>query len=85
MSRSISLDLNRDHKTIWKDCLDIIKDAVSSLSYNTWFLPIKPIELNEDVLKIQVPSNIFIDWIEGHYNSIINKAVTTVLDRKSVV
>ncbi len=79
MSRSISLDLNRDHKTIWKDCLDIIKDAVSPLSYNTWFLPIKPIELNEDILKIQVPSNIFIDWIEGHYNSIINKAVTAVL------
>jgi chromosomal replication initiator protein len=42
-------------------------------------LPIKPIELNEDILKIQVPSNIFIDWIEGHYNSIINKAVTAVL------
>ncbi|HPN37181.1 MAG TPA: chromosomal replication initiator protein DnaA [Melioribacteraceae bacterium] len=79
MRRSISLDLNRDYKTIWKDCLDIIKETVSPLSYNTWFLPIKPIELADSTLKIQVPSHIFIDWIEDHFNSTINKAVTTVL------
>lgn len=79
MRRSISLDLRRDHKTIWKDCLEIIKNSVSPLSYNTWFLPIEPIELTDSTLKIQVPSNIFVDWIEGHFNLTINKAVTSVL------
>ncbi|MFH0736153.1 MAG: chromosomal replication initiator protein DnaA [bacterium] len=78
-SRVISLDLNSDPKTIWRNCLNIIKDNVPAITYNTWFLPIKPIGLTNKTLKIQVPNNFFIEWIEEHYNSIINKAVKTIL------
>ena len=48
---------------IWKECLEIIKKNVSNITYNTWFLPIKPYDINDRVLKIQVPNNFFIEWI----------------------
>lgn len=68
-----------DSKEIWKQCLKIIKENVRALTYNTWFLPIKPLEINEDTLKIQVPNNFFIEWIDEHYNTLINRTINQVL------
>ena len=70
---------SRSSTTIWKECLKLIKQNVSNITYNTWFLPIKPFDLDEDTLKIQVPNNFFIEWIEEHYNTLINKTVHYVL------
>jgi len=70
---------NWNSTQIWKDCLKIIKQNVSNITYNTWFLPIKPFELDEKTLKIQVPNNFFIEWIEEHYNTLINKTVHQIL------
>ncbi len=64
---------------VWKDCLKTIKNDVPFITYNTWFLPIKPIELENSTLKIQVPNNFFIEWIDEHYNALINKTVKQVL------
>jgi chromosomal replication initiator protein len=68
-----------DPKSIWKDCLIIIKENVPFLAYNTWFLPIKPFEVEDNSLKVYVPNAYFIEWIEEHYNTIINKAVKQIL------
>jgi chromosomal replication initiator protein len=68
-----------DPKETWKQCLKIIKDNVPALTYNTWFLPIKPLEIYEDTLKIQVPNNFFIEWIDEHYNTLINRTISQVL------
>lgn len=71
--------LEKDANRIWKECLSIIKENVPFITYNTWFLPIKPFELDNNTLKIYVPNNFFIEWIEEHYNTLINKTVTQVL------
>ena len=62
-------------KDIWKKCLSLIKESVPALTYNTWFLPIKPLSFSGDELKIEVPNSFFIEWIEEHYNTIINNVV----------
>jgi len=63
----------------WKLFLEIIKNNVPALSYNTWFLPIKPIEIKDNILKIQVPNNYFIEWIDEHFNTLITQATKQVL------
>lgn len=63
----------------WKNCLTIIKDNVPQMTYNTWFLPIRPVELEGATLKIQLPSQFFWEWIEGHFNLLINKTINEVL------
>ncbi len=70
---------SNDPISVWKECLSIIKKNVPVITYNTWFIPIKPIELNVQILKIQVPNNFFIEWIDEHYNTLINKAIKQIL------
>jgi len=68
-----------EFKAIWKQCLKIIKENIPAISYNTWFGPIKPIEYADSILKIQVPNNFFIEWIDEHYNTLINNVIYQVL------
>lgn len=64
---------------VWDDCLDRIRDEVSTLSFKTWFQPIVPVGLNGSALTVEVPSQFFFDWVEEHYNSLIRKTITSVL------
>ncbi len=82
MRRGISLDVARDHKRMWREFLEIIKSSVSPLTYNTWFTPLKSVDLTDSTLKVQVPGTMFIDWIEAHYNAVVNKAVTHILGER---
>lgn len=79
MNENPRVAANKDANIIWKECLSLIKENVPFITYNTWFLPIKPFELDENTLKIYVPNNFFIEWIEEHYNTLINKTINQVL------
>lgn len=60
---------------IWANCLKVIKESVSPMAYNTWFLPIKPVGHIDNVLKVELPGNFHWEWIEEHYKSLITKAL----------
>lgn len=62
-------------ESVWSKCLTIIKDIVQWQEYNTWFEPIVPIELKNNVLLIQVPSQFFYEYIEEHYVSLLQKTL----------
>jgi chromosomal replication initiator protein len=63
----------------WAQCLAIIKDQISTLSYKTWFQPIVPVKMNGKDLTVQVPSQFFYDWLEEHYNGLIQNTINTVV------
>ena len=71
----------KDPINTWKECLLKIKENVSMMTYNTWFLPIKPIELSDSTLKVQIPSQFFWEWIDEHFNGLITRAITDVLGK----
>jgi len=64
---------------VWDNCLEIIKDNVSQQSYKTWFEPIKPLRIKENVLTIQVPSHFFYEYLEEHYIDLLKKTITKEL------
>ena len=66
-------------KTVWENCLDYIKDNIPSQSFKTWFLPIKPLKLKDNVLSIQVPSKFFYEWLEENYIKLLKSAITREL------
>lgn len=68
-----------DANSAWKECLGIIKQNVTQMTYNTWFLPIKPVEFLNNVLRVQLPSQFFWEWVDEHYNTLINKTIREVL------
>lgn len=69
----------RDCKTVWKNCLRIIRENVGDQAFKTWFEPIVPVMLNKDVLTIQVPSQFFYEWLEEHYINVLKKAIDSEL------
>jgi len=66
-------------KTVWGNCLDYIKDNIPSQSFKTWFIPIKPLKLKDNVLSIQVPSKFFYEWLEENYIKLLKSAITREL------
>jgi chromosomal replication initiator protein len=67
---------------VWDNCLKIFRDNINYQSYRTWFEPIKPISLDNDVLTIEVPSQFFYEWLEEHYVEIIGKTIKRELGKE---
>jgi len=67
--------MSNDFNQVWQNCLAVIKDNVSLQSYKTWFDPIAPVKLANNVLTIQVPSQFFYEWLEEHYITLLRKTI----------
>lgn len=64
---------------IWGKCLQIIKDNVPKNSFRTWFEPIIPLDITENVLTIQVPSTFFYEFIEEQFLDLLKKTLHKVI------
>jgi len=67
------------HEDVWNNCLKVIRDNLTYQSFKTWFAPIKPIRLENNVLTIQVPSQFFYEWLEEHYITLLKKTIRNEL------
>ena len=68
---------------VWSNCLEVIKDIVEWQHFKTWFEPIKPVELKNNVLVIQVPSQFFYEYLEEHYVNLLAKTIRRVLGKEA--
>src|SRR5713101_5164804 len=65
-------------ENIWTDCLHIIRARVNNQNFKAWFEPIVPLRFDDSRFIVQVPSQFFLDWLEEHYYSLLNEALTQV-------
>lgn len=70
-----------DPAVAWERCMSIIEDNVNRRAYQTWFLPIRAVDLSNNILTIQVPSQFFYEWLEEHYVELLAKTIKRVLGR----
>ena len=75
--------MDNAYETVWSNCLNTIKDIVEWQHYKTWFEPIKPVLLEENVLTIQVPSQFFYEYIEEHYVNLLAKTLKRELGKNA--
>jgi chromosomal replication initiator protein len=68
---------------VWANCLQIIKDIVEWQHFKTWFEPIKPVTINDNVLVIQVPSQFFFEYLEEHYINLLAKTLKRELGKEA--
>ena len=68
-------------ENVWNNCLEFIKDNIQEQAYKTWFEPIQPVKLDDNVLSIQVPSKFFYEWLEEHYVKLLKMALTKELGK----
>ena len=75
--------MSQTAESVWKECLEIIRDNVSRQSFRTWFSPLKPLRLEEEgaltKLTVQLPSRFYFEWLEEHYFGLLRKTITKVL------
>lgn len=74
--------MSKSHEEVWESCLRVIKDNVSLQAYKTWFEPITPVKLKDDVLTIQVPSHFFYEWLEENYITLLKKVIHKELGKE---
>ncbi|MCR5821509.1 MAG: chromosomal replication initiator protein DnaA [Bacteroidales bacterium] len=68
----------QDYKTVWANCLEIIKDNLGKDNekiFKIWFEPIVPVQLEDSVLTIQVPSLFFYEWLEEHFIDLLKRTI----------
>jgi chromosomal replication initiator protein DnaA len=69
------------HISVWNNCLNIIRDIIRPQSFRTWFEPIKAVDLKDNVLSIEVPSNFFREYLEEQYIELISKVLKRELGK----
>jgi chromosomal replication initiator protein len=75
--------MDKNAEQVWANCLSIIKDIVEWQHYKTWFEPIRPVSLKENVLIIQVPSQFFYEYLEEHYVNLLAKTLKRELGKEA--
>lgn len=73
----------KNAESVWQNCLQFIEDNIPQQAFKTWFEPIKPVKLLDNVLSIQVPSKFFCEWLEEHYVSLLKVSLTKELGIKA--
>ena len=69
------MNTNEAQRQIWKNCLKVIKDNVPPETYKTWFEPIVPLRLNDNILTIEVPTTFFYEYLEEHFINLLCKTL----------
>lgn len=66
-------------KEIWTKCLELLQPEVTSISYNTWFLPIVPLDYSGGVFTVAVENTFAKNAIDGMYNSLVCNCLSQVI------
>lgn len=75
--------MEKDHATVWSNCLRTIQKNVNSQSFRTWFEPIKSVQLEGHALTIQVPNKFFYEWLEEHYVVLLKNTIRQELGQNA--
>lgn len=67
--------MSHNHLAVWNRCLSVIRDNVPTISFKTWFEPILPLKIDNQVLTIQVPSPFFYEYLEEQYIDLLRKTL----------
>lgn len=65
----------KDCKSVWASCLEIIQGKVAEQPYKTWFQPIIPVKLENEVLTILVPNKFFYEMLEATYIGLLKEVI----------
>ncbi|MBR2638591.1 MAG: chromosomal replication initiator protein DnaA [Bacteroidaceae bacterium] len=71
--------MNSELQAKWDKCLEIIRDNVSDVVFNTWFADIKPLKYENSTLTIQVKSNFVYEFLEENAVNLLGYTLNKVM------
>jgi len=67
-----------DVTALWKTFLDKIKESISPMLFETWFVETKLIEINDNIAKVIVPMHVHKKHLKENYNDLIIQIFTEI-------
>lgn len=77
------MDNRNTYIEIWAECLNIIRQIVEPVQYETWFEPIKAVSFVDSTLTVEVPSDWFREYIESAFLDVLRKTLHRVIGQKA--
>lgn len=59
----------------WHQAQRYLQDRLGETTFATWILPLKPRQGNKDTLNLEAPDIFFRDWVQRHYQHLIQEAI----------
>jgi len=63
---------------LWRDASKILQGMLNPELFTRWFAPIRPVELNHDVLVLGVANEFYQIWLQDNFLPLIREAVNQV-------
>ena len=70
---------------LWDQTLNIIKDEMNPVSFDTWFKPLEPITIEDNIFIIRAENDFFKNTVEQRYKPLIQNALNHVTTKDYVV
>jgi len=71
---------------LWAQVLDSVRGRIGSpQAFDTWFKPIIPRAISEQVVELEVPNAFFVDWIHEHHLAALRQGLAEVLNAQPEV
>jgi chromosomal replication initiator protein len=68
-----------DLSGVWGRICDLLLAKINRQAFHTWFKPLTPKGISGDSLSLEVPNSFFADWIEQHYQPLLESAAKEVV------
>ena len=66
---------NQTYREVWQTCLSQIKEQTSSEEFFKWFKPIVPLDFDGTTLKLRVPNESYVYYIEKHFIKLLTPII----------
>ncbi len=67
---------------IWNNVLELVKEDVNVVSFNTWFKPLKIISIDNNTVYLEAPEDFFRKMLKQRYNNLLKNAFEHLLQNQ---
>lgn len=75
--------MTETHTQLWDKCLSIFRDNLQPEQFDAWFKPLTPVSFSDHKLVLMVPSQYFIEHLEGHYTKLLARTIYKVFGKET--
>ena len=85
VDNTVEVSLSSEDTDRWMQFLDYMKEDVSQDEYNTWFIYLQLLKVEENAITIGVPTKFFIDWLNGKFKEAFYQNLGKVFESQEEV
>lgn len=77
--------MNMPLSSMWPRVLDLLKNELTEISYNTWIRTIEPLSINSAAIELGVPTDFNKGILESRYTALISNAIRQISSREYTI